>query len=287
MLRIYPTVHIQTVVFNYKTKHMKNKSLLLITFALLLNFTLNAQISENKFPATSEEITIVIENDSIAAFAMLASGEEKKETVLLLHGLPGNERSLDLAQELRRDGKNVVYFNYRGSWGSQGEFLYSNCLEDVTKVIDFFNDPENSEKYRVKQNSFILFGHSLGGGIALLIGAKDKRVRKIGSFSPNPLGSAPQELLDWVYNYTKTLFMLNINPDEFYNEIIENKDLYNPLSYKTELSKKDILIFDEDTRNRVWIEKVGNIEYILMETDHSFSDKRLELIAKVKEWINN
>ena len=266
---------------------MKNKSLLIITIAILLNFTLNAQISENKFPATSEEITIVIENDSIAAFAMLASGEEKKETVLLLHGLPGNERSLDLAQELRRDGKNVVYFNYRGSWGSQGEFLYSNCLEDVTKVMDFFNDPENSDKYRVKHNSFILFGHSLGGGIALLIGAKDKRVRKIGSFSPNPVGNAPQELLDWVYNYTKTLFMLNIEPDDFYNQIVENKELYNPLRYKTELSKKDILILDEDTRNREWIEKIGNIEQILMKTDHSFSDKRLELITKVKEWINN
>ena len=126
--------------------------------------------------------------------------------------------------------------------------------------MDFFTDSENSDKYRVKPNSFILFGHSLGGGIALLIGAKDKRVRKIGSFSPNPLGNAPQELLDWVYNYTKTLFMLNIEPDDFYNQIVENKELYNPLRYKTELSKKDILILDEDTRNREWIEKIGNIE---------------------------
>ena len=59
---------------------------------------------------------------------MLAAGKDKKETVLLLHGLPGNERNLDLAQELRRNGRNVIYFNYRGAWGSQGEFMFSNCL---------------------------------------------------------------------------------------------------------------------------------------------------------------
>ena len=33
--------------------------------------------------------------------------------------------------------------------------------------------------------------------------------------------------------------------------------------------------------------KLDNVEYLLMKTDHSFSDKRLELIEKVFEWINN
>jgi hypothetical protein len=81
--------------------------------------------------------------------------------------------------------------------------------------------------------------------------------------------------------------MLEINPNEFYNEIIENNALYDPLKYKNELSKKDILILDENNRNAEWINKIENIEYVLMKTDHSFSDKRLELIDKIKEWINN
>ena len=261
-----------------------------ISFTLLLllfNLGFNAQNSYNDYPATSEEITITIGNDSIAAFGMFAEGKEKKETVILLHGLPGNERSLDLAQELRRNGKNVIYFNYRGSWGSQGKFLYSHCIEDVKEVMDFFDEPKNSTKYRIKSKSYILFGHSMGGGIALLVGAKDSRISKIGTFSPNPVGNAPKELLDWVYNYTKTLFMLDINPNEFYNEIITNSELYDPLTYKNELSQKDILILDENNRNREWIKQIDNIEYILIKTDHSFSDKRLELISKVKEWINN
>ena len=270
-----------------KIDNVMKKIMSFILILLLFNLCLNAQNSNNDYPASSEEITITIGKDSIAAFGMFASGKEKKETVILLHGLPGNERSLDLAQELRRNGKNVIYFNYRGSWGSQGEFLYSNCIEDVKEVMDFFDKPENSTKYRIKSKSYILFGHSMGGGIALLVGAKDSRISKICAFSPNPVGNAPKELLDWVYNYTKTLFMLEINPNEFYNEIIENNALYDPLKYKNELSKKDILILDENNRNAEWINKIENIEYVLMKTDHSFSDKRLELIDKIKEWINN
>ena len=270
-----------------KPMYMNKKTISFTLLLIMFNLGFNAQNSYNDYPATSEEITITIGNDSIAAFGMFAEGKEKKETVILLHGLPGNERSLDLAQELRRNGKNVIYFNYRGSWGSQGEFLYSNCIKDVKEVMDFFDEPKNSTKYRIKSKSYILFGHSMGGGIALLVGAKDSRISKIGTFSPNPVGNAPKELLDWVYNYTKTLFMLDINPNEFYNDIITNSELYDPLTYKNELSQKDILILDENNRNREWIKQIDNIEYILMKTDHSFSDKRLELISKVKEWINN
>lgn len=266
---------------------MKNQPLLILIVCLLFSATLIAQDHTNAYPATSEEITITIGNDSIAAFGMFAAGAGKKETVLLLHGLPGNERNLDVAHELRRNGRNVVYFNYRGAWGSQGEFLYSNCIEDVKKVIDFFSTPENSTKYRVNPNSFILFGHSMGGGIALLSGAQEDSVKKIVLYSPAHIGTASQELLDWVFDYTKGLFMLNIDPVKFNKELIEHKDSFNVLNYKEELSKKNVLIFDENDRNKDWIEKLDNTEYILMNTDHSFSDKRLELIEKVSGWLNN
>ena len=69
--------------------------------------------------------------------------------------------------------------------------------------MDFFSTPENSDRYRVQLNSFILFGHSMGGGIALLSGGNDNRVKKIAIYSPAHIGTASQELLDGVYDYTK------------------------------------------------------------------------------------
>jgi dienelactone hydrolase len=38
----------------------------------------------------------------------IAAGPELKPTVILLHGIAGNERILDVAQALRRAGVNVL-----------------------------------------------------------------------------------------------------------------------------------------------------------------------------------
>jgi len=48
--------------------------------------------------------------------------------VVLLHGYPGNERNLDLAQARRRDGWDIVFFHYRGAWGSTASVCCSRAI---------------------------------------------------------------------------------------------------------------------------------------------------------------
>ena len=72
----------------------------------------------------------------------VANGAGPHPLVILLHGYPGNERNLDLAQALRRAGNNVLYFNYRGTWGSGGEFLPSRALEDGARAVALARDAE-------------------------------------------------------------------------------------------------------------------------------------------------
>lgn len=266
---------------------MKKSLPLLLILITLVNCPLLAQTDPKAYPATSEEIFITIGKDTIAAFGLFAAGKAKKETVILLHGLPGNERNLDLAQALRRNGSNVIYFNYRGSWGSQGEFLYANCLQDITEVMDFFDHPENTEKYRIKPNAYVLFGHSTGGGLALLSGAGDQRVKKIGMYSPWNVSITSKENFHWLQGYLKGLFMLNIDARKFVSELMENLDQYDPLRYKEELKNKKVLVLDENDRNKDWVEQIQDVQYVLMDTDHSFSDKRLELIDVVEDWLND
>jgi pimeloyl-ACP methyl ester carboxylesterase len=57
--------------------------------------------------------------------------------MVLLHGLPGNERNLDLAQAVRRAGWTVVTFNYRGSWGSPGHYSFAGDLKDTVGVPNY------------------------------------------------------------------------------------------------------------------------------------------------------
>jgi predicted alpha/beta-fold hydrolase len=55
---------------------------------------LSAQKGQKEYQTFNEEIAIGIGEDSIAVYALIASGDKKKETVILLHGLPGNEKKL-------------------------------------------------------------------------------------------------------------------------------------------------------------------------------------------------
>tara|TARA_B100000767_G_C19611747_1_gene470151 strand:+ start:649 stop:801 length:153 start_codon:yes stop_codon:yes gene_type:complete len=47
----------------------------------------------------------------------------------------------------------------------------------------------------------------------------------------------------------------------------------------------NILVIDENDRNKNWKKYLQNIDYNIMKTDHSFSDKRLELIDKISTWL--
>ena len=134
-------------------------------------------------PSGIEELQINSSGSTIFGFEYIANGPGPHPTVLMLHGLPGNERNLDLAQNLRRAGYNVIYFNYRGSWGSKGTFSFSNSLKDVDAVLDYITDGSNIGRMRIDTNQIALFGHSMGAGLAVIAGINDPRVKAIAGIS--------------------------------------------------------------------------------------------------------
>jgi pimeloyl-ACP methyl ester carboxylesterase len=107
------------------------------------------------------------------ALFLLASGEGPKPTMLLLHGLPGNERNLDLAQAVRRAGWNVLTFTYRGAWGSEGTFSIQHAVEDSQGALGFLRLPQTAMNYDVDPGRIVVAGHSMGGYMAAHVGALD------------------------------------------------------------------------------------------------------------------
>ena len=81
----------------------------------------------------------------INGVAYLAAGAGPHPTVVICHGLPGNEKNLDLAQAIRRAGWNAVTFNYRGSWGSPGVFRFGQNPQDADAVLAYLADPANAK----------------------------------------------------------------------------------------------------------------------------------------------
>src|ERR1700676_3135663 len=102
-----------------------------------------------------------------------ASGAGVHPTIVICHGLPGNEKNLDLAQALRRAGWNAVTFNYRGSWGSPGNFRFAQTLEDADAVLAYLRDAQNATRLGIDPKRIAIAGHSRGGWIAAMTASHD------------------------------------------------------------------------------------------------------------------
>ncbi|MDN5200252.1 hypothetical protein QQ008_02745 [Fulvivirgaceae bacterium BMA10] len=242
-------------------------------------------------PAFNEELIFTIKRDTVAGYAFIANGREPKETVILVHGFPGNDNNFDVAQSIRRTGKNVIHFHYRGAWGNQGEYLYSHSLEDIDGVIHYLSDTANAKRLRIDTNSFTLLGRSYGGGIALIQGSINDKVKRIIAISSGNYGerlkdiSSIQEIPGYK-TYTNRQFMLNIDTDKFLQELIDKKDQYNILTYKDQLKKKDVLIIEDSDRNDSWINQLENIKVVKIKSGHSFIDRRIEMINTLIDWLH-
>jgi pimeloyl-ACP methyl ester carboxylesterase len=99
--------------------------------------------------------------------------------VVMLHGLPGNEKNMDLAQALRACGFVVVFFSYRGAWGSEGDFHFDHLIPDTRVAIDALLRRPDVDAAR-----FALLGMSLGGWVALATTAEDDRVTTVVAVAP-------------------------------------------------------------------------------------------------------
>lgn len=242
-------------------------------------------------PSFNKELIIKIKDSYVAGYAFIANGPQPKETIIMLHGLPGNDNQFDIAQSLRRTGRNVIHFNYRGSWGSQGEFRYSHSLEDVDEIISYLSKPETARKLRINTSGFVLLGRSYGGGVALIKGSRNPSVKKIVAISSMNAGSDTHAINDlgklprWI-EYLNKQVMLNIEPTAFLQEIHDNKETYNVVTYKDQLKQKKVLLIEDTTNNQTWAKELENVDYKMIPSDHSFISNRIELTNLLIEWLD-
>jgi pimeloyl-ACP methyl ester carboxylesterase len=135
-------------------------------------------------PMHNEAVWIPSGGVSMNGVMYAAAGAQPHPTAVIVHGLPGNEQNLDLAQTLRRAGYNVLSFHFRGSWGSPGNFTLANGVEDGQASIAFLEDAANVAKFHIDPKRIILIGHSFGGFIAARVAAAHPKIAAVVLIAP-------------------------------------------------------------------------------------------------------
>ena len=280
----------------------------LIIFAITLFTVTNASAQSDSivlkdvqwdktYPAGSTELFIPSANKQLAGMIYRPNGNKKHPTLLLLHGFPGNERNLDLAQVVRAHGWNVIYFNYRGSWGSQGKFSFKNCVEDVSNVVAFCNKYQDSLK--IDTSNIVLFGHSMGGWVCLKALEQLPQIKKGFALSTWNIYDdlkkfqSEKQLIELAKNPTifTNYFVLNSTTVDILLPAFKEISYYKLATNPKSLNDKQIIILDEHERNKEIADSIEEkhlsfFNYQVWETDHGFTNKRVSLMNKLISFLD-
>jgi len=277
--------------------------LLTLALQLALAHPSPAQAGAGSFPPSTEELAFQSHGSRINGFFYLAQGKGPHPTIILLHGFPGNERNLDLAQVLRRDGMNVLFFSYRGAWGSGGTFSFAHALEDVAAALEYVRSDSSVAAFRIDPKRVSLVGHSMGGWLALMGAAADSSVActvaldfwNVGDDgrrmrSDRELDSTYTAYASWL---TEPGGPLNAGgASSLSAEMKSQGEQWDPIGSALKLRGRPVLLIsttaNETHPKLVAALRAGRTELTALQwnTDHGFSDRRVELGSTITHWTS-
>jgi pimeloyl-ACP methyl ester carboxylesterase len=266
--------------------------------------TLDVAARDTAHPMTLVELHFPSAGARLNGLLYLAAGRGPHATVALLHGYPGNERNLDVAHAIRRAGMNVLFFHYRGAWGSGGEFSFANAQGDVAAALAFLRDSATVARHRVDPRRLALVGHSMGGWLALRGAAADPAVRCAAGLEFWDAGrdgvamrtdsASRAQFLAYTADLTAPGGPLRAagGADALVRSLLDRGDEWALAASAPALRARPVLLLD-DTDNAAHaplvdaLRRAGNARVTahVWPTDHSFSDRRVGLARVVIDWL--
>jgi uncharacterized protein len=257
---------------------------------------------DTAYPPSTAELAFPSHGSRLNGFMYLAQGKGPHPTIVLLHGFPGNERNLDLAQVFRRAGMNVLFFSYRGAWSSAGTFSFANALEDVRSAIGYVRADSSVAAFRSDPGHVILIGHSMGGWLALMQTAVDSSIEcaaaldfwNVGDDGRRMQRDRTLDSSETVYNTWVTAPGGPIHADgkTLSAEMKRHAEAWDPIRLAPALARHSLLIISTNANDShqnlvAGLRAAGarRVTALQWKTDHSFSDRRIQLARTIVDWL--
>ncbi len=269
--------------------------------------THDPDVVDAAYPPEMRELSFNNGGSKLNGLMYIANGPGPHPTVILLHGYAGNERNLDLAQTMRRAGNNVLYFNYRGTWGSGGEFSISHALEDVATAVELAREKQWASMYRSDPNQVALVGHSFGGFLGAITSAEDNDISCFAFLAGANVGALGIQARgnDGVMAEMEAGLGSDMDVDggpingdarQLVSEMVDSAEMYDIRSRALPLATRPLLVAGErdeslpkqDHHDQVYaaLRAAGaeQLTELVFDDDHSFSANRIELARRLVDW---
>lgn len=170
---------------------------------------------------------------------------------ILAGGLPSSPSKGDVLRFLSASGYVAIFFRYRGSWESRGNFLEQSPAQDIKDIIDDLKGKKNIRDIflqtvtPIKVSAFYLFGSSFGGS-AVILNARNPLVKKVIALSPVLDWQALEkgnEPLDPYVRFLEAGYpgAYRVKNHRDWQKLLR-PDFYNPMTKSDTISGKKILI---------------------------------------------
>lgn len=247
-------------------------------------------------PATMSVLHVPSGGGTFNAVAYLPAGAGPHPVLVLCHGLPGNEKNLDLAQAARRAGWVAVTFNYRGSWGSPGTYSFAGNFDDVNALLAYLRNPAHAAELHADPARTVLAGHSLGGWVAAWTGEHDRNLAGVVLISAADLSREAKglhpEIVALMADNMETL--AGVTAESLAADLEQHGPAFPLAADVGALKDTPLLVLTSDdglaphSDALVAAVRAGGGRRVTtahVATDHGWSDRRIELEGRILDWL--
>jgi pimeloyl-ACP methyl ester carboxylesterase len=255
-------------------------------------------------PAGAIPFALPTHGVEINAVLYTAAGLGPHPTVVLLHGVPGNEANIDIARAIQRAGWDVLTLHYRGSWGSPGQYSFTHCREDGDAALAWLRDPAVVARYGLDTHRIVVVGHSMGGFVAGWLAGHDDGLagavlisagRSFGNLPSGISRAAVVQIMEGNLENTQGMHTVgDATAEDLADEVIRNNAAWDLAQYAPTLAKHPLLVITSDDGGAKGNERIaaavksqpgGDVTLIHFATDHSYNDQRISLASAVVRWL--
>lgn len=258
--------------------------------------------------ASTTEMAAPSHGEKLLGIFYGAAGPGDHPTVVLLHGFPGYEQNLDLAQALRRAGWNVLALHYRGSWGVGGNFSLEHSMEDADAMVAWARSAEAAAKFHIDRERIVVIGHSMGGYMAAWATAHNPAVKGVAMIGTWDLtapvrgvtGKTRAAMIAGLEQSRETqpedfLPLRDYTPATLATEIVDHRTAWDLDGLARAVAPRPVLLLTANDGSEPGSERFekalqeagdSHVELIHVATDHPWSGKRIELETLILNWLS-
>lgn len=207
--------------------------------------------------------------------------------VLLLHGFPGAEKSVDLQRELMKRGIASLALHFCGAWGSEGEYSFAGLVPQARAALAYLKSRDFVDRKRVA-----LFGFSMGGWTALnLAGSSDGLKAVVAAAPVGGIETTGPQTRGHIEHLARPLRFKSV--DHLYKDLLKAMRRYDPTRSVRRLRCPLLLVHGDadelvsfDVSRRLYAAARVPKKFIRAPgSRHDFLDRREWFVRVVAGWL--